>query len=173
MAGRGCTITIKVLGGSTGNGEVEDLSLPVALHSPLQVLKEQLMDIIGIPTEDQVLILCDLSDPDRNSDRLLNGRDFDTLRACGIRNGSTLTLHALGISAEQKQKLTKDAMAGKVPVKSPNDKPRHVLSTPITAAEANHRYEPHMLVKTTACAVYDASLYLSLCSCCACTVTMA
>eukprot|EP01032_Pedospumella_encystans_P030158 gene30158-34040_t len=53
MANRGCTIVIKILGGSTGNGDVEDMSLPVALHSPLQVLKEQLMDIIGIPVQDQ------------------------------------------------------------------------------------------------------------------------
>lgn len=141
MANRGCTIVIKILGGSTGNGEVEDMSLPVALHSPLQVLKDQLMDIVGIPVQDQVLILCDLSDPDRNSDVLLSGRDFNTLRACGIRNGSTLTLHALGISAEQKQQLTKDAMSNKKETtKNPNERPRITLATPIGAADADHRY---------------------------------
>jgi hypothetical protein len=139
MSGRGCTIVIKVLGGSLGNGEVEDLSLPVALHSPLIVLKEQLMSIVGIPTQAQVLILCDLTDPDRNSDVLLTGRDDTTLRACGIRNGSTLTLHALGISAELKQKLTKDAMATKKG-EAVSTMPRHVLNTPISAADANHRY---------------------------------
>eukprot|EP01032_Pedospumella_encystans_P009037 gene9037-10673_t len=141
MANRGCTIVIKILGGSTGNGDVEDMSLPVALHSPLQVLKEQLMDIIGIPVQDQVLILCNLSDPDRNSDILLSGRDFDTLRTCGIRNGSTLTLHALGISAELKQHLTKQAMsAGKETRADPNEKPRITLSTTIGAADADHSY---------------------------------
>jgi hypothetical protein len=140
MSGRGCTITIKILGGSTGNGEVEDMSLPVALHSPLLVLKEQLMDIVGIPLQDQVLILCDLTDPDRNNDKLLNGRDHNTLRTCGIMNGSTLTLHALGISAEQKQQLTKDAMSNKkADCKDKNEKPRITLSTPIGAADADHR----------------------------------
>lgn len=139
MAGRGCTIIIKLLGGSTGNGEVEELCLPVALHSPLQVLKEQLMDIVGIPIPAQVLILCDLTDPDRNSDVLLTGREGSTLRQCGIRNGSTLTLHALGLSNELKQKLTRDAWSKKAGGLDPNEPPRIVLSTPITAAEANHR----------------------------------
>ena len=140
MSGRGCTIIIKVLGGSSGVGEVEEISLPVALHSPLQVLKEQLMDIVGIPLPAQVLILCDLTDPDRNSDVLLTGREGSTLRSCGIRNGSTLTLHALGISAEQKQKLAKNALLNKVEKEDPNAPPKIILATPITAAEANHRY---------------------------------
>lgn len=150
MANRGCTIVIKILGGSTGNGDVEDMSLPVALHSPLQVLKEQLMDIIGIPVQDQVLILCNLSDPDRNSDILLSGRDFDTLRTCGIRNGSTLTLHALGISAELKQHLTKQAMsAGKETRADPNEKPRITLSTTIGAADADHRFAFRFIMELT------------------------
>jgi hypothetical protein len=110
----------------------------------LIVLKEQLMGIVGIPTQAQVLILCDLTDPDRNSDVLLTGRDDTTLRACGIRNGSTLTLHALGISAELKQKLTRDAIATKK-VEAVSTVPRHVLNTPISAAEANHRYLSNFL----------------------------
>jgi hypothetical protein len=137
MSGRGCTIVIKLLGGSTGDGEVEELSLPVALHSPLQVLKEQLMGIVGIPVQAQVLILCNLSDPDRNSDVLLMGRDASTLRACGIRNGSTLTLHALGISNERKLKLSQEAWSKKRG--SLEEVPRLTLQTHTSAADANHR----------------------------------
>lgn len=139
MAGRGCTIVVKLLGGSTGDGEVEELSLPVALHSPLQVLKEQLASIVGIPVAAQVLILCNLSDPDRNSDVLLTGREGSTLRSCGIRNGSTLTLHALGISNERKMKLANEAWAKKG-AQAESEEHRITLSTEITAAEANHRY---------------------------------
>lgn len=141
MAGRGCTIIVKLLGGSTGDGEVEELCLPVALHSPLQVLKEQLMSIVGIPITAQVLILCDLSDPDRNSDVLLSGREGSTLRACGIRNGSTLTLHALGISNERKLKLANDAWSKKAGPADSEETPRIVLSTKISPAEANHRLD--------------------------------
>lgn len=140
MAGRGCSITIKVLGGTTGNGgQVEDLSLPVALHSPLHVLKAQLMDIVGIPTVAQVLILCDLTDPDRNSDVLLTGRDSLSLHNCGIRPGSVLTLHALGISAEMQQRMAREALNDSRQCVS-DDLPLYTLSTPITAAEADHRY---------------------------------
>ena len=39
MAGRGAVITVELLG---EEGNTEALHLPVALHSPLQVLKEQL-----------------------------------------------------------------------------------------------------------------------------------
>ena len=144
MSGRGCTITVKVLDSvssdRSGQYDTDDLSLPVALHSPLEVLKNQLTEIVGIPIQDQVLILCNLSDPDRNSDVLLSGRDFMTLKACGIKNGSVLTLHALGLSAELKQKLLKDALAKKVEIQNYNNKPIHSLPTLITAAEADHSY---------------------------------
>jgi len=158
MAGRGCTITIKVLdtGRSSNNkndsttittdnnDDDDDLSLPVALHSPLEVLKHQLTEIIGIPIQDQVLILCNLNDPDRNSDILLTGRDFMTLNACGIKNGSVLTLHALGLSSELKQKLMKEALLKKNHNinnnNNFNNKPIYSLTTDITAAEANHSY---------------------------------
>lgn len=141
MAGRGCTIVIKVLGGSTGNGQTEDLSLPVALHSPLSVLKDQLESTVGIPVRDQVLILCDLTDPERNSDVLLFGRDFLPLRDCGIRNGSVLTLHALGMSAEQKQKMTQESLAAENSKAQAGEEVEiFTLDTAITAAQANHSY---------------------------------
>ena len=48
MSGRGCTITVKVLGSTTDSTKgPEDLSLPVALHSPLEVLKDQLAELTG------------------------------------------------------------------------------------------------------------------------------
>lgn len=137
MAGRGCTIVIKVLGGA--NGEIENLSLPVALHSPLEVLKDQLHAVIGIAPNEQVLILCDLSDPERNSDVLLTGRDFMSLRDCNIRNGSVLTLHASSLSAERKQKLLHDEILAHEAAHV-SSKPVYSLDTPITAAEANHRF---------------------------------
>lgn len=139
MAGRGCLITVQILGGSSGaSGEVEEMSLPVALHSPLIVLKDQFTEIVGIPQQDQVVILCDLTDPDRNNDQLLNGREDLSLRDCGIRNGSVLTLHALGVSAEQKQRLTMQAQKKKSEIEVDRLEIK-TLDTEITAAQANHR----------------------------------
>lgn len=137
MAGRGCVILVKILGGANGQGETEDMYLPVALHSPLEVLKQQLYQLVSIPPRDQVLILCDLTDPERNSDRLLTGMDILPLRECGIRNGSVLTLHALGVSAERSQLMIAEAFATRTD--SNQSGIRHVLETEITAADANHR----------------------------------
>ncbi len=149
MAGRGCTILIKLLGGANGVGETEDISLPVALHSPLIVLKEQLQTVVSIAPVDQVLILCDLTDPERNSDVLLTGRDHVALVDCGIQNGSVLTLHALGLSAERKQKMMLEAFSSNIKDSPANNcmPERQVFSldTPISAAQANHRYEFYAL----------------------------
>ena len=76
MAGRGAVITVELLG---EEGNTEALHLPVALHSPLQVLKEQLEQLTSIPIRDQVLILCDLTDVERNNDVLLEGRGMVSL----------------------------------------------------------------------------------------------
>ena len=113
MANRGCTVCITILGGSSGDGKNEEISLPVALHSPLSVLKEQLQDLTDIAIADQVMILCDMTDVERNNDQLLEGRDYMSLRDCGIRNGAVLTLHALGMSAERKQQMQKEALKKK------------------------------------------------------------
>jgi hypothetical protein len=142
MAGRGCTILVKVLG-STENGEqVEDIILPVALHSPLEVLRDQIERLTNIAIRDQVLILCDLSDPERNSDLLLDGRDHLTLRECGIRNNSILSLHALGLPAERRIDLLNVALERnrKSEIKTLNSRPISSLATPIVAANANHSY---------------------------------
>lgn len=144
MAGRGCTILVKLLGGSNGTEETEDISLPVALHSPLLVFKEQLQTVVSIAPAAQVLILCDLTDPERNSDILLTGRDHLSLHDCGIRNGSILTLHALGMSAESKQKMMREAFSSnlkQVAANNDNKPQREVLTleTKISAAQANHR----------------------------------
>ena len=98
MAGRGCVITVQILSDREGGGStLEERTLPVALHSPLEVLKEQLQGISGIPAQQQVLILLDLSDPDRNSDRILDQPGGFSLRDIGIRNNSVLSLHSLGV----------------------------------------------------------------------------
>jgi hypothetical protein len=149
MAGRGCTVSITILGGSGANNAItntnEELSLPVAFHSPLSVLKEQLEVLTGIPTADQVVILCDLSDVERNNDRLLEGRDYMTLRECGIRNGAVMTLHALGLSAERyaaerKQKMLKVTEVVDVNKNVREEDKKRVLATKITAAKADHSY---------------------------------
>ena len=151
MAGRGCTVCVTILGGSepqntdkNSNSKNEELSLPVALHSPLSVLKEQLEELTGIAATDQVLILCDLSDIERNNDKLLEGRDYMTLRECGIKNGSVMTLHALGLSAERyaaerKLKMQKLSLDGVEISVREEDKTR-VLETKISAARADHSY---------------------------------
>ena len=124
MSGRGCTVIVQLLhpsgaagsagglGAAGGGGDdlSEDISLQVALHTPLGIFKSRLQDICGISPGDQVLILCDLTDPDRNNDTHL-GMDYDniSLRDCRIRANSVLTLHALGVSAEKRAALLKDA----------------------------------------------------------------
>jgi hypothetical protein len=115
MAGRGVSVIVQLLS-PTGvtEGRIEEMSLLVALHSPLSVFKQQLSAATGIDPGDQVLILCDLSDPDRNNDiHLDNAHDNITLRDCRFRNGSILTLHALGISAEKAQVMMSQAQAAK------------------------------------------------------------
>ena len=150
MAGRGCTVSVTILGASqvsssTGAPTNEELSLPVALHSPLSVLKEQLEVLTGIPTADQIVILCDLTDAERNNDRLLEGRDYMTLRECGIRNGAVMTLHALGLSAERyaaerKKTMQKATKTEDNSICVREEDKKRVLATKITAAKANHSY---------------------------------
>lgn len=138
MAGRGCTITIKVLGGAIEHNQSNDISLPVALHSPLSVLKEELSVIVAISPADQVLILCDLTDPDRNSDVLLAGMDGLTLHDCGIRNGSVLTLHALGMPAELRQQMAQRAFT--TDISSLDQLDTRVIDSVVPAQSANHSY---------------------------------
>jgi hypothetical protein len=134
MAHRGCTICIQILNADLS---VDKTYLPVALHSPLEVLKEQLVPITGIAVQDQVLILCDLSDPDRNSDRLLV--ENSTLHQCGIKQDSVLTIHSVGMSTEKTQALTEEALR-KLSEQVSLEEDVHVLDTGITAAQANHSY---------------------------------
>jgi hypothetical protein len=142
MANRGCTICITVLGGSTGKNE--EFSIPVALHAPLSVLKEQLEDITGIAILDQVVILCDLTDVERNNDKLLEGRDYMSLRECGIKNKAQISLHALGMSAEKYAAERKAQMLKVVveeePENSREEDIKRTLATKITAAKADHSY---------------------------------
>ena len=149
MSGRGCTVCITILGGTdsagSGSSKNEELSLPVALHSPLSVLKEQLEELTGIPIADQVVILCDLSDVERNNDKLLEGRDYMSLRDCGIKNGAVMTLHALGLSAERyaaerKSKMTKVVKEVDEEASVRDEDKKRTLETKITAARADHSY---------------------------------
>ena len=91
------------------DGNYEEMSLPVALHSPLSVFKERLAECSDIRIEDQVLILLDLTDPDRNHDRVLN-TDYNniSLRDLHFDNNTVLSLHALGSSAEKRSRLLRD-----------------------------------------------------------------
>lgn len=178
MAGRGCTVTVRIArrvllegearhasahhsgagnGASTtgneasrvGDLETSEISLPVALHSPLSVLRSMLQHISGIDVAEQVLVLCDLTDPDRNRDVLLAEHWNDsTLGQCGIVNGSFLTLHALGIAPDSGNtgssfhdllRTRRDTKAAAAPVES-DPRPMRELKTSIGPAEANHSY---------------------------------
>jgi hypothetical protein len=146
MTGRGCIINITLLSSTVSDDphivdqmQTQEINLPVALHSPLGVLREQIERLTSIKMSDQVLILCDLSDPDRNNDLLLDGRNHLSLRDCGIKNGSYLTLHALGLSAEKRVLLLKDVCKTKNAAQS-NERPPLFLSTCISAANADHSY---------------------------------
>jgi hypothetical protein len=122
---------------SVGEDETEEVSLPVALHSPLHVLKEQLEELSGITQPSQVLILCDLDDPDRNRDVLLTGREYESLFDIGIRNGSYLTLHRVGANRRQE-----DVDAELLPADeavAPGEE-TFTVSSGITAAMADHSY---------------------------------
>ena len=148
MAGRGCTIEIRVLNGalqsetSVGNGnhEYEKLYLPVALHSPLEILQDEIERVTNIAIRDQVLILLNLSDPERNSDVLLSGKNHLTLRQCGICNNSVLTVHALGATAEKRIKMTEEVFSKPSHSDKLKQQPLQKLVTGISPAQANHSY---------------------------------
>jgi hypothetical protein len=130
MAGRGCVITIRV---TLDTNTTQELRLPVALHSPLAVLKVQLEVLTQIPFHQQVLILLDLNDTDRNSDRVLDDVDQVPLRNIGIGNLSTLTLHPLGfIHRINCDKKADTALCIHEHI--------HTLHTPISADRADHSY---------------------------------
>ena len=143
MAGRGCTVTVQILRQVGQEVQTDEINLPVALHSPLSVLKALLRNVSQIEVENQVLILCDLSDPDRNNDvHLDHSKDDHTLFQCGIEQGSVLALHALGVSRDHvghfgdlhKNKIVTDA------VHCNDRRPIQKLSTDITPDQANHSY---------------------------------
>lgn len=143
MAGRGVFIVVQLLDGATG--AVEEMSLPVALHAPLEVLKDQLFEATSIPKNSQVIILCDLSDKERNKDTVLMGMDFLSLRDCGVKSGSTLTLHSLGMTTELKKKILQNKQAAEAAAvaaaaRAADVEKKYTLATRKTAAEANHSY---------------------------------
>ena len=135
MAGRGCNITIQVL---RGGGNVESISLAVALHTPLSVLKDQLEKMINIPVHLQVLILCDFTDVNRNNDILLS-EDEQSLRACGIQEGSVLTVHHLVNSSSTVSNDNNNADSSGI-ISSTLPKDHYILSTDIDARYADHSY---------------------------------
>lgn len=117
------------------------LPLYVALHTPLEVLRGQLEEQTGFIPNEQVLILCDLADRDRNSDQLLDEKyNHCSLYDCNIREGSTLSLHPMSISASDSpaecghdENTTEDSQRAA-------QLETHTLATPITAAQADHSY---------------------------------
>ena len=122
--------------------ETDEITLPVALHRPLLVLKELLQDISHIEVSNQVLILCDLSDPDRNNDIHLDStKDEMTLFQCGVTQGSVLGLHALGVNTSHVEHFS-DYHKNNQSARSGVGDPRllHTISTDITPDQANHSY---------------------------------
>ena len=144
MAGRGCTVKVQVLNPSRGGEAVDEIFLPVALHSPLLVFKQRLAECSDIEVDDQVLIFCDLTDPDRNSDVVLN-QDYDniSLRDCNFTADSLLTLHALGMSAERRAAVLREASTNAEAERQAlvmKTKDTTIIATPTTAANADHSF---------------------------------
>lgn len=134
MAGRGCVIKVQITRNAAETSSPEEISLQVALHSPLEVLKLQLQQMTRISLQSQVLILLDLSDADRNSDRLLeHEQNHITLRNLGIRQNSVLSLHSLGA-------MKNDATAEEVDSSDGVKEKVFSLSTLIPASRADHSY---------------------------------
>lgn len=145
MSGRGAVVTVQLINPTAlSGGGMQEMALPVALHSPLMVFKEQLSACTGIMPSGQVLILCDLSDPDRNSDvHLDSSYDSMTLRDCRFQNNSVFTLHALGLSNERAQQLQAEAQAKKMEAElaaEQANKHSIMLRTPVTSARADHSF---------------------------------
>jgi hypothetical protein len=146
---RGVSVTVQLLDPTTrqrdsGSESMQEMRLPVAMHSPLVVFKDRLNTVTGIPPEAQVLILLDLSDPDRNNDKHLDdAHDLITLRDIGIVDGSILSLHALGIGAERAQLLMKESAIAKRHNEELQEIARKgstVLQTKVSAKEADHSF---------------------------------
>jgi hypothetical protein len=142
MAGRGCTVKIQILRQEGQSVQTDEVSLPVALHSPLVVLRALLQAVSHIDAADQVLILCDLSDPDRNNDvHLDSSKDEMTLFQCGVQQGSVLGLHALGISGNLAHRFDDlHSQAAKQAQLCTDPRPIHRIETDITPEQANHSY---------------------------------
>lgn len=114
------------------------LPLFVALHTPLEVLRGQLEEQTGYSPDSQVLILCDLSDKDRNNDHVLDNQyDHYSLYDCNIREGSVLSLHPVGTTISSSENEDEIYLGASV---SSSQQETHTISTPITAAQADHSY---------------------------------
>jgi hypothetical protein len=98
----------------------------------VEVLLEQLGNISKIPVEQQVLILLNLDDPDRNTDRVidLEAAGHRSLREIGIVNNAVLTLHSLG-AVKQSAKERRVIIAKKPEI-------RHRLNTVVHPRQADH-----------------------------------
>lgn len=142
MAGRGCSVKIQILRQEDGQDVFTDeINLPVALHSPLSVLKELLQDVAHIIVANQVLILCDLTDPDRNRDvHLDSSRDELTLFQCGVQQGSVLALHALGLNTASISRFDDLHKNRKEAAVNSDPRPIQTVSTAIKPDRANHSY---------------------------------
>ncbi len=141
MAGRGCTVTVRISRVVDEELVVDEITLPIALHSPLHVLKIMLQNISGISAEAQVLILCDLTDPDRNNDvHLEDSMDDSTLFQCGLREDSTLTLHSSGIGVPRNATNFRGKKNTAIVPVVTDRRPLKLITTRIAPGEANHSY---------------------------------
>jgi hypothetical protein len=131
MSGRGCTLHFEI---TKHSGETNNVDVSVAAHSPLIVLKERLEELSDILIADQAIILCDLSDRDRNNDRLLSTTDdMKSLVECGIVDGSHLTLHPIGKSLKRSSSSQSSSVEN-------TSQEVHYAPTPISPAQADHSY---------------------------------
>ena len=93
-----------------------------------------------LPPSEQVIILLDLSDPDRNHDVELED-DYATLREHGVIQGSVLSVHAL-CASDGRDHLMQEAGNMSIPkfVEEMRQEDLTTLVTPIGPAEADHSY---------------------------------
>jgi len=140
MSGRGVSFTVRLEG-------LHDIPVDAALHTALGIFKQMLEQQLRrrghhFPSEQQVLILLDLSDPDRNHDTELRD-DEVTLRQHGIRQGSVISLHLLGSApalarAAQDVSSTSPSQQRQLQAAAAGEPTR--LWTPVLPAQADHSY---------------------------------
>ena len=150
MAGRGCNIFLRVHR-SSELFHSDEHTLPVALHSPLSVLKDHIVNITGIPYMEQQVALVE------EGERSVGGvmpmeNEWRTLREYGVRDGSVVKVQPSGgFSVEYTPGETTDkSQIENAPARVGASMLRKsTLATAILARQADHSYNGILFDVTT------------------------